>query len=799
MKQIFKKITAIAASALMVGMSMGVATAYPTPFNTVGDVAIVYGAVADASDSTQAGVIKTSLSSSLTGGGTPIGESLKFETGVDMLNIGDNLTEIRTTPIRVGHLPTILAGGTYSNSENEDFDYEEKIEPSADLKYAYFKDTEYDSNKPSLGVRIAKNDLVLNYTLDFVKSAEDDTTGANLLDFEESSITFLGKTYDIVDAVNQTAGLKLTLMSGAVKDTLDLYGTGTYTANGKPYDVELTYVDSTNYCKFKIDGVETDKIIKGGIDKLADGTYIGVADVDWATGATTEIMRCKFYLGADKIVLDDTKEVEINGLDVDKLKVFFGETDGAPFKWDTMVLEWKADDDLFITENSEVVMPGFGSIKFTGGGLTTVNEETTKFRGNSNKGIVLTTTIKSGAVEIDLLGSNGTGGFDAIGGSENGELLLTRNLTTILNATVPSGGNQKGMIYNLTSGAGGHQYFVATYWSGATGSSYLIEVDADDTNGVDFTDVVTGIKVQQTIKNNTDFTIGDASFKVSRFTEDQYVEINASNANTYIDRLITTEGLIIYLPISSIKAEITAGTGSPYINISGNISNYIIRTDEENKDGTLGSGKDINVTFSFTSSYNAEAKIATATEALFSGDDMHVDPVDDNYYTAYLESDVGTKVIFDSDPDEDTVDIVYFGSQVQGNVYIAEEGATSEGGDIGDVIITDAEVGNFATANLIIVGGSCINTAAASVLGVTYPTCTTAWTTETTIGSGEFLIQSFGASEQSLTSKIALLVAGYAKEDTVNAVTYLTTQDPATTAGTKWTGTAADSATLAVS
>ncbi len=795
MKQIFKKISAIAASALMVGMSMGVATAYPTPFNTVGDVAIVYGVAADASDSTQAGVIQTSLSASLPGG-TPGGESLKFETDINKLNVNDTLISVRTTPLRAAQLPTVLASGTYSNAENEDFTYDQKIEVSTALTYAYFIDTDYEDSMPTLGVKITKKDPVLNYTLDFIKPAEDDSTTSDLVDFEESSITFLGKTYDIVDAVNQTAGMKLTLMSGAITDTLDLHGTGSYTSNGKTYAVELTYIDSSSHCKFKIDGVETDKIVKGGIDKLADGTYIGVADTDWSIASTSEIMRCKFYLGADKIVLDDTKEVEINGLDVDELYVHFGETNGAPFKWDNMIIEWKAEEDLFIAENSEVVMPGFGSIKLTAAGLTTVGEEITKIRGDSNKGIVLTTTIKSGEVDIELLGANLTGSFDAIGGAGNGELLLTQNLTISFNSSgVTSGaGAQKGMIYNLSSGAGGHQYFVATYWdTAAGGSSYLIEVsDTDDTYGVDFTDMATGLKIQENIMNGSDFTIGDATFQVSRFREDVYVEINAS-ANAYIDRLITAEGLMIYLPINGYAAEDNLG---PYINLTNNVTTYIIYMEEENKEGTLAGGKDINVTVGFTTSYNAEAKIAVATEVLFSGADMFVDPVDDNYYTAYVAGDVGTKVIYDADPNEEEVDIVYYGAQSSGNVWIAEEGATSEGGDIGDVIITDAEVGNFATANLIIVGGSCINTAAATLLGVTYPTCIAAWTTETDIGTGEFLIQSFGASEQSLTSEIAVLVAGYTKEDTANAVTYLTTEEPVTTAGTKWKGTAVDSASI---
>ena len=66
----------------------------------------------------------------------------------------------------------------------------------------------------------------------------------------------------------------------------------------------------------------------------------------------------------------------------------------------------------------------------------------------------------------------------------------------------------------------------------------------------------------------------------------------------------------------------------------------------------------------------------------------------------------------------------------------------------------------------------------------------------TGVGSGQFLIQSFGGAYT--TGKIALLVAGYETADTVNAVTYLKTQTVDTTAGKKYKGTSATSATLVV-
>ena len=92
---------------------------------------------------------------------------------------------------------------------------------------------------------------------------------------------------------------------------------------------------------------------------------------------------------------------------------------------------------------------------------------------------------------------------------------------------------------------------------------------------------------------------------------------------------------------------------------------------------------------------------------------------------------------------------------------------------------------------MIVVGGSCVNSVAANLLGAT---CGADFTEKTGVGSGEFLIQSFGG--EYATGKIALVVAGYEAADTVNAATYLRTQTVDTTAGKKYKGTSATSATL---
>ena len=87
------------------------------------------------------------------------------------------------------------------------------------------------------------------------------------------------------------------------------------------------------------------------------------------------------------------------------------------------------------------------------------------------------------------------------------------------------------------------------------------------------------------------------------------------------------------------------------------------------------------------------------------------------------------------------------------------------------MLVKDTEISSVSTKNLIVVGGSCINSAAATLVGGAK--CGAAWTTATGVGTGEFLIKGYATS--SLTSKVALLVAGYEATDTAKAATYLTT------------------------
>ncbi|MEK6824230.1 MAG: hypothetical protein AABY02_00070 [Nanoarchaeota archaeon] len=149
-----------------------------------------------------------------------------------------------------------------------------------------------------------------------------------------------------------------------------------------------------------------------------------------------------------------------------------------------------------------------------------------------------------------------------------------------------------------------------------------------------------------------------------------------------------------------------------------------------------------------------------------------------------------------SDTDQISAEISYPDDQIESMVYVAEAEATdtSASGALGNIVVTDSQVATVSSKNLVVVGGSCINKAAAKLLtGSDTAVCGADFTTRTGVGSGSYLIQSFTSPWAS--SKIAVLVAGYTADDTTNAATALRTQKPDVAVNKKYTGSTATTLT----
>ncbi|MEK6899362.1 MAG: hypothetical protein AABW79_04675 [Nanoarchaeota archaeon] len=211
---------------------------------------------------------------------------------------------------------------------------------------------------------------------------------------------------------------------------------------------------------------------------------------------------------------------------------------------------------------------------------------------------------------------------------------------------------------------------------------------------------------------------------------------------------------------------------------------------------------------------NEEALVVTLTGGGTSASETEVDTVvstattpgtttgNGNSYTTLESNDdlsqiltlYGTLVTLDNPTSgQKSAKLSYPDDQVQAMVYFTE--ATASVGDgatnTGVVTIRDSEASTYSSRNMVVVGGSCVNTVAAQLLG---SSCGSSFTSSTGAGSGEYIIETFTSPFSS--SKVAVLVAGYNADDTENAATYLRTQTVDTTVGKKYKGTTGTQAIL---
>jgi hypothetical protein len=127
--------------------------------------------------------------------------------------------------------------------------------------------------------------------------------------------------------------------------------------------------------------------------------------------------------------------------------------------------------------------------------------------------------------------------------------------------------------------------------------------------------------------------------------------------------------------------------------------------------------------------------------------------------------------------------------RVYATVSVVAGGSATTTGEAGALLIKDTALADAAGMNLVVVGGSAINAAAAELLGGAFDEAD--FMAETGVAAGEFLLQSFSRS-----GKTALLVAGYDAADTENAAAYLLNVGADTAVGTKLKGVSATEATV---
>lgn len=738
MKINFRKISAIAVSAIMAGMTMGLASAanYPAPFVSggVANAAIVYGTGAGVSslDLVQAGNIQTSLGTSVTGGTVTVegGDSFQLEKTSNKFNYDNALNGTYAT-LGSQNLKTFLADGTYkSGGVNED--YTQKITLS-DKALSLFADSDYNNKVPTIGFKWTNSKNILDYDLKF-------DTAIPFNSLNTTDMPLMGKTYYVVSSTNKT----IVLLDSANKVVLKEGDSGV-TVSGKTVTIE--YIAS-GAVKFNVDGEITDTLADHETYELNDGSYIVANDIMY-NSKDTGISSVEFSIGQGKISLISGETVEVNDKAVDGLVATLTDNSGLT----NINLAWNSDSKTFLTATDAITMPVFETIKLVFGGMTFPDSPETVSIDNGE-----TMTLHMGNYDLPIFHITTGNSSDATLGEEDFPLVT---------ATGALGANYTAGAVELNTSAAG--------WTGGLdlqeNDRFLVtSLDKDlssidtmyyEVNKIHWASGVVSVELKDLIGTN-DLTfdtldatpsVGDIDLTLGQVNDTHvYLKFAANSGTINYNTAVSKTGLELTLPAKTAVQTNDVGTG------------VALTLTEADKDANLAEGMPFTATVKSTT--NNKLHIASTNVTTLKEDSAS------KIYIGYVPSDLASKVTLDESGDEYDFSVDYYGAEVTADVKVVGGVSTTSTGSnvLGNILVKDSEVSSVATKNLIVVGGSCINSAAAALVGGAK--CGADWTAATGIGTGQFLIKGYATS--TLTSGVALLVAGYDAEDTVKATTYLT-------------------------
>jgi hypothetical protein len=678
-------------------------------------------------------------------------------------------------------MPGLLSSQSLSNPKGQ-ASYDQRLyfeDPNA----GYVLYTENDDDVTADFLYFPNGRQIARYEMEFTEALESDvddsagsasTTGTFLTDLEDMSIKMLGKPFEIVTAKRGAAagnGVILTLMGGAVRDTLLEGDTKTYTIDGKDYEVTLNFVDSDE-AQFTINGETTRKLLDGETDKLVDGTTVGVSDIlyqDYAGG----IHSSTFFIGAQKVELRDTDietsgsshELKVDDETIDEADVSIeGSDDNTTLKIDRITINITADDDFWVPAGGKLseAIAAEGSepdALFTRNwdieylGLSEETLDTIKIVGQGSDDYNLVFSDGRGnAAKVPLANSPGSSVMRF--GDNDDDLIVAENKTITKDDYF--------FVVDTSDEAGERTSFALRY-RGA-------DKPADDNPVLKFDELGSGERIERPVSVTTTqgtvigphggfltqlatIKLGGASFKVyntSTSTVDDYsitVDLDASG---------TVESGVVTLNTKGGAAIAVTNDTNLGIGVS------ITTPNSDDYDDLAPTA----LLFNLTADSNGEVRMTKQ------GGQIHnfISPEDDND-NEFVYTSMGAFVKYyspSSSPQELTV--WYPQEQRVPEVFItsgASFGKEATGSASSGVVLQRIQVGAAKLAsevsdvkgqNSILVGGPCANAASSTVMG--NPTdCAKGFE------PGAGMLQMF----EHANGNVAMLVAGYSAVDTRNA------------------------------
>jgi hypothetical protein len=775
MNKAIKRIVALGTGITMVGATILGAMAaadlnkYPTPFieNGAFNALIVVGAKAQSSDVLGSVDIATSLQYANTvttavPGATEtksvVGEGAKVEGVNNYLTLNRSLSAVKAQ-YDEKDLPTLLAKGIFVNDgddQSTNFEYTQKLEFGT-ASVNWLRDNDYkDDQNPYVmlyGPKSSAGSYFMKYTLDFTKLPESKWysttscgTANELCDFEGTKVKILGKEYEITKAERDGAKVTWEMMGGMSLNTMNEGDTQTFTVDGKDYEVTIDIIGDSSPATavLTVNGQSTKELSKDQTDKVA-GIELGMKKVIAKSGGGKGLVQ--FYLGAEKIVLTDDNvagtldtNVRLGSTSVDDLYSDFTmatAAGAATQKIQKLTLTWAPQEKVFLAAGESVALPGLGSFKVEYGGLSpdAAKSEKISVKNSGNDKIQLYAPLDQGDLTLPILFAGNTANYTGYGKS-----------TTAGNGIVHiAAGTLAENDYVILSDSTARETHVVQLKS--ITSANLTKVE-DIVSKVTYeTTCIAGSATCTINIGNTPLIFDQTSLDSSAGT----IAIDASSSKV-ASKLYTNAGMTIQL---AAAGSFPAATHS-------------ISFREESSTGTIDAGSTITLVAALAS--DGKTYVSTVSSPAFVNPDSDHsigpefgDTAAYGYMTTY-----GTLVKHYTEPTQDYVEIYYPDTEAHAQAFIT--GVSSEvvsgSGSTYDQVqkievgaaVLDTEVASLTAQNTIVIGGPCVNTLAAELMG-NPADCTAGFE------DGKAMIKLFEHAD----GKVALLVAGYTAMDTRRA------------------------------
>jgi hypothetical protein len=760
MKFNFKKVASVLASGAMLASTIGIAAAanYPTPFET--GTAVVYGVNSMPSDMAGAIDIYDQLKDRATGttDASVSGEAKAVETSSQPLYLGDEVNTTKATFTK-DQLSNVLGDGSVTDDDGTELDYELKVNvPNTVVKYGPTAD---NLDAPIIYADFDATTFSYQTRLIF-------PTAVNTTLLTDEAINLFGQDWVFSGSSSDLTTSKVVLFE---KATSVLVNDGeSVTAEGHTISIA---VEDANTVSITVDGV-TESKDEGWSGKI-NAVDLYVKNVVGPNVAGTS-RYAEIYLNSNKLTLQDGNEVKLGSTDLDGTLVAFTTAGSKVSEISVTVTPYSFDDSVrYLAIGDSIVDPVFGTIKLELSSLTPELDSASKdmivIKPSGEKKASISFTNKAGKeYDMDMLTVSN----------------IQLNASYVVNGTGGAGAN----TYNATklgvyeSASTTRDIYTATTTQDINISDYFITGSNEYTQiwKVKSIDVSEGeVKVEDqgsgssavtvtvagTRGSTASLTLADGSSATITLTGNASDSSAAINVSGLVKHLYTKNGAMIDLtyadaPSSNLSeirvVEETAYNGGAFTT---------------NADATVGKNVTVRLSHVITARSGKDMQIRDvmgANTGYTLDTDRWTDDVGD--YDNYHLTNYGTFLQYTGNTDkiatmyypEDAMSVGFYIGEVSSEITPGSTG--SAGGQI--AIVQDKDVSTVANKHLIVIGGSCVNTVAAKILGSDTPLCGPDFSAATNVGAGGYIIKTVASPENA--DKIAMLVAGFEAADTTNAV-----------------------------